>query len=150
MDGNMDNRKDIYHKLRELRRSRGLTVYKLADKMGENHQKVSRIERGKRSLTIDYLAKVSKALETPMELLLEEERKEEPQNDKTISPLSDILNNLVVLVEEYCANCPELNAHHKAKMISKIYELTLKFPTETQMLFLTSLFESLRFMDELD
>ena len=40
----MDKKKNTYHKLRELQHPRGLTVNKLADKMGENQQKVGRIE----------------------------------------------------------------------------------------------------------
>jgi len=66
--------KHIYEKLREFRRSRGISVGKLAKELGENSQKVGRIERGQRSLTVDYLLKISKALSTPIETILEVEQ----------------------------------------------------------------------------
>ena len=59
--------KSIYSKIRDIRQAKGLTVNHLAEKIGEDYQKVGRIERGQRSLTIDYLMKVSKALEIPVE-----------------------------------------------------------------------------------
>ncbi len=126
--------KNIYAKIRDIRQARGLTVNTLADKMGEDHQKVGRIERGKRSLTIDYLMKVSKALDTPLEDFFSEE--------KTQEPILDLLNEIVILVEEKC-HLP-LDAKSKGKLISKIYELTLKFPKVQQQMFLESFFEGLQ------
>ncbi len=125
--------KNIYTKIRDIRQARGLTVNNLAEKIGEDHQKVGRIERGKRSLTIDYLLKVSKALDTPVETFFEQA----PSNEKHI----DLLNEIVILVEE--KQLP-LDPKSKGKFVSKIYELALKFPKDQQKMFLDSFFEGLQ------
>ncbi len=136
---NMDE-KNIYSKLREVRRSRGLTVSKLAEKMREDHQKVGRIERGRRSLTLDYLMKVSKALDVRPESFLEEketDHKEDPQN------ASLLLNDIVVLVEEKNSQLqPPLDAKQKGTLVSKLYEQASKFPAEQQRQFLESFLET--------
>jgi len=129
---------NIYSKIRDIRQARGLTVNTLAQKMGEDHQKVGRIERGKRSLTIDYLMKVSKALDTPLEEFF-------TQSNKEIDPLAssmDLLNEVIIAVEETNSRLPTpLDAKSKGKLISKLYELTLKFPEAQQRLFLDSFLE---------
>lgn len=138
-----EENKNIHIKLRELRRARGLTVNTLAEKMGENHQKVGRIERGRRSLTVDYLVKISKALGTPMESLFAEEEKEKKQSRSNSIPAHDLLNAIIVEVEEYCQH-RNLNSQQKAKLISKLFELTSNIPPEHQNLFLSSLGETLK------
>jgi transcriptional regulator with XRE-family HTH domain len=132
----------IYEKLRSFRRARGISVDELAKEMGENSQKVSRIERGERSLTVDYLLKVSKALSTPIEALLLEEKDEEPPAP---SFDSDVLNGVIVFIEEIIPKLPtEYSSQRKAKMISKLYELVLKVSPENQSRFLHFLRESLQ------
>jgi transcriptional regulator with XRE-family HTH domain len=126
-------------KLRKLRRARGLTVDNLAEKMGENSQKVGRVERGARSLTLDYLIKASKALETPLESFFESETAERREQSK--SP-SETLNEIILLVEEFHQKCP-LEAKKKAVIISTMYHLVQKFPEESRGLFLHSLIEFL-------
>ncbi|HVW98985.1 MAG TPA: helix-turn-helix transcriptional regulator [Candidatus Babeliaceae bacterium] len=133
------NDKEIYSKLRELRRARGLTVNTLAEKIGENYQKVGRIERGARNLTLDYILKVSKALDTPVEAFFSESS----EKIKNETPSPDLLNKIILFVEEYQTDA-DLDTKQKAQLISKIYQLTLKFPPTYQMLFLTSLFEILK------
>lgn len=135
---NLEENRNISMKLRELRRSRGLTVDTLAKKMGENSQKVGRIERGTRSLTFDYLVKVSKALETPVESFLDEKSRLSEVDCSFSNP--NVLTEIVMLVEKHCQNF-EIDPHKKALMISKIYEQTLKFPPESRHLFLNSIFE---------
>ncbi len=120
--------KNIYSKIRNIRQAKGITVNTLAEKIGEDHQKVGRIERGKRRLTIDYLLKVSKALDTPLEEFLSD------KNPVT----SDLLSEIITLVEE-----KELQTKNKGKFISKLYELATKFPRDQQQLFLESFFEGL-------
>lgn len=135
--------KDIYIKLRELRRARGITVDTLAKKIGENSQKVGRIERGSRSLTIDYLLKVSKALDTPMESLLESK----PAVIEKTSVPTDLLNDVIVFVEGYSSRCKTpLLPLQKAKLISKIYETASKFPKEYQQQYIQSLDESIQLL----
>ncbi|MCE5319215.1 MAG: helix-turn-helix domain-containing protein [Parachlamydia sp.] len=136
--------KNIYAKIRNIRQAKKLTVNSLAEKMGEDHQKVGRIERGKRSLTIDYLVKISKALDTPIEEFLSvNENKNSIDVSQSTNSL-DILHDIIILVEENIKIFPNLlDAKSKGKFISKIYELTLKFPASQQLLFLTSFFEGM-------
>jgi transcriptional regulator with XRE-family HTH domain len=130
--------KDIYSKIREARRARGLTVNELAKNMGEDHQKVGRIERGKRSLTIDYLMKVSKALDTPLEKFISEDQGEKSNRTEP----ANVLNKIILLVEENNSRLAKpLDAKNKANLISKAYELALKFPPAQQQLFLDSFLE---------
>lgn len=144
MDKTKENN-NINLKLKELRRARGLTVDILAKKMGENSQKVGRIERGARSITFDYLIKVSKALDAPVELFLKENNKKEEKRELLASS-SSVLNRIVIQVEEYCQK-NRIKTDKKAKIISKIYELTLKFSEENQNLFLDSLIEFINCLD---
>jgi transcriptional regulator with XRE-family HTH domain len=137
------NEKDIYSKLRALRRARGITVNKLAEKMGEDHQKVGRIERGRRSVTVEYLMKVSKALETPVEDLLKNVQVKEAnsgiENDKS----KELLSQIVVYVERCFSQLPP---EQKGAFISKIYQLTLNFPKEYQEDFIKSFFDGLEIL----
>lgn len=148
MEATKEN-KYIHIKLRELRRARGLTVNTLAEKIGENHQKVGRIERGRRSLTVDYLLKISKALGTPLESLFAEEEKEKKESNKNSIPSQDLLNIIILQVEQYCKYC-NLSSQQKAMLISKLFELTSSFPAEHQNLFLISLGETLKTLASLE
>lgn len=143
---------DIYSKLRDLRRSRGLTVHKLAEQISENHQKVGRIERGQRSLTIDYLVKIARALHTPIDTLLngnppkEEQKKTAYQPEQTTVSL---LNAIVVFIEKHQNQIPSCTPQKKGILISKIYESALQFPEGQQQQFIESLFRScLLFLEE--
>ncbi|MGA8164737.1 MAG: helix-turn-helix transcriptional regulator [Waddliaceae bacterium] len=135
---------DISSKLRELRRARGLTVDTLAKKMGENSQKIGRIERGTRSITFDYLVKASRALETPVESFFGKDNREE-EGESPVSN-SNILNYIIVRVEEYHQKSP-IEVGKKALIISKIYELALKFPTNNRKIFIDSLIELMDCLD---
>lgn len=133
--------KRIFEKLREFRRARGISVNDLAKELGENSQKVARIERGQRSLTVDYLLRISKALSTPVEALLDEQQPKEGHFD------SNILNDVVILVEGLAHKLPMGNhSQQKAKMISKLYELVLKLPAEKQGAFFNFLRDSLNIL----
>lgn len=134
----------IYKKLRELRRARGLTVDHLAKQIGEDSQKVGRIERGKRSLTVDYLLKISKAFETPVDVLMEEKKEEMATAEK-----SAILSDVVVFVEQHLKGLiSPSEVDKRAHAISKIYELALEFPKEQQKLFLASMGEILALLQK--
>lgn len=134
--------RQVYAKLRELRRARGITVSELAKEVGEDSQKVGRIERGKRSLTVDYLLKVSKAFGTPIESLLV---KSEADKKTQEAAQSDLLNQVVIIVEELLALFShEFSSQHKARIISKIYESVLKIPAKEQLLFLQFFADSLK------
>ncbi len=142
MDG-----QQIYERLRKVRRARGISVDQLAKEMGENSQKVGRIERGQRSLTVDYLLKISKALSTPIETLLEDRKANKVSPDPFSSFDSNILNAVVMLVEEISQR-PEISytPNEKAKMISKIYEIILKLPNENRHLFFRFLREGIHIL----
>lgn len=140
----MNEDRNISGKLRELRRARGLTVDTLAKKIGENSQKVGRIERGTRSITLDYLVRVSEALETPVESFLGKEITEKPQEFSTSN--STILSNIVLLVEEYDQKS-SIESQKKALIISKMYELALKFPEASRQMFIHSLLEFIECLD---
>ncbi len=132
--------KDIYEKIRDARRSRGLTVGELAQEIGENHQKVGRIERGKRSLTLDYLLKISKALDAPLDTFIKDEKGNSDSSQNSL----DLLNEIVILVEEKSALLPTpLGAKSKGRIISKANKAALKIPPHLQKLFIESLLESL-------
>lgn len=144
----MDQNKDIYSKLRNLRRARGFTVNKLAEKMGENHQKVGRIERGMRSITIDYLMKVSKALDTPIEALLEKGQDKELLGGGSEAPNANTLLNQVVIRVEKCP-C-QFSAEQKGTLVAKVFALASKFPREHQEAFLEAFFEGLAVLEPMN
>ena len=134
---------EIPSKLRDLRRSRGLTVHELAEQIGENYQKVGRIERGSRSLTIDYLLKISKAFNTPIDAFLAGEKKEEENALIDIEQKSgSLLNSIVIFIEENQHRILSCTPQKKAMLISKIFEIALHFPENCQEQFLESLFKT--------
>ena len=133
----MDDRQ-IYEKLRKYRRARGISVDQLAQEIGENSQKVGRIERGQRSLTVDYLLKISKALSTPIEALLTSKEEKVAEREASSSFDSNVLNAVVMFVDELAVK-KGYSSQQKGKMISKIYEILLNLPTENRHSFLRSL-----------
>lgn len=141
----MQNEATIITKLRELRRARGLTVDTLAKRIGENSQKVGRIERGATNLTFDYLMRVSKALETPIEDFLREDKK--PASSHSSPSNSQLLSKIVIFVEEYAQKNP-LSSRKKAKVISKMHEVAIKFPEELHETIVSSLFELISCLDD--
>jgi phage repressor protein C with HTH and peptisase S24 domain len=50
------------NRIKELRRARGLTLQKLAKKAGTTNQQISRLERGERRLTTDWMERLAGAL----------------------------------------------------------------------------------------
>lgn len=60
----MDNR------IKDLRQARELTLQELADLVGTSNQQISQLETGRRRINVDWLERLSKALEChPFELL---------------------------------------------------------------------------------
>ena len=58
---------------------------------------------------------------------------------------SDILNQVVIMVEELSAFFPqEFSSQHKARIISKIYESVLKIPAKEHLQFLHFFSKSLK------
>lgn len=57
-------------KIKQLRTQKGLTMRALADTVGTSQQQIDRLEKGKRRLTIEWLEKLSTALECSITDLL--------------------------------------------------------------------------------
>jgi len=62
----MDTKKLIGMRIKEIRRSKGLSQEQLAEKADINSKYLSRMERGTENPTLDMLIKLSKALEVEM------------------------------------------------------------------------------------
>ena len=58
------------NRIREWRRRRDLTLEQLGMILGTSNQQISRLEKGERRLTVDWLLRIAKALQVePDELL---------------------------------------------------------------------------------
>lgn len=58
------------NRIAELRKSRGLTLQALADKVDASNQQISHLEKGRRGLTVDWVDRIANALEChPFDLL---------------------------------------------------------------------------------
>lgn len=77
-----DNDAKILLKLRDIRRTKGMSLDMLAKKVGVDYQRVGRIERGETQMTIDMLSRIAKVLQVPLSQLLDEDVSE---IQKTIS-----------------------------------------------------------------
>ncbi|WP_138206390.1 helix-turn-helix domain-containing protein [Haloimpatiens lingqiaonensis] len=62
-------------KIKELRKKKNISQYKLAELMGLNQSQISKIENDKRNLKANELKKISEILEVPVtELFFSEEK----------------------------------------------------------------------------
>lgn len=62
------------NRIREIRKSKGLTLVELAERINVKNGTMSRIERGDLQLTLDYMRRIGRALDvTPAELLSEDD-----------------------------------------------------------------------------
>ncbi len=62
----MDEKKLIGRRIKELRKSKGLSQEQLAEKAETSQNYLSRMERGTENLTLDMLIKLANALEVEM------------------------------------------------------------------------------------
>src|SRR4030066_1590545 len=62
----MDEKKIIGHRIKEIRKSKGLSQEMLAEKAETSPNYLSRMERGTENPTLDMLIKLSNALEVEM------------------------------------------------------------------------------------
>ena len=51
------------NRIRELREARGLSAADLAEKVGTSQPQITRLERGERRLTVDWMQRIAKALD---------------------------------------------------------------------------------------
>jgi transcriptional regulator with XRE-family HTH domain len=74
-------KQELGHRLRAIRRSRGITQREVAEILGTNQSHISNVERGARGLTIQQVVKLSKALRVSAdELLVGNHRSLDPQS----------------------------------------------------------------------
>ena len=66
---NVETRKRIGSRISELRKSKGVTIRKLADATGINKGNISRIENGRYSAGLDVLGKMAHALGCKIEVV---------------------------------------------------------------------------------
>lgn len=132
----MGREEKVFTKLRELRRAKGLSIETLASKLGENSQKVARIERGDRSLTVDYLVKASKVLEAPLNAFIDQRPSEQTSGS------TEVLSDIILWVEQHFEElCPDKDPKKKAQIIAKLFETMAKVPDGNKGAFLTGLLE---------
>ena len=72
MSADSKNDKKVLLKLRDIRRSKGMSLNALADKVGVDYQRVGRMERGETQMTIEMLRRIAKVLKVPVSQLLGE------------------------------------------------------------------------------
>ena len=84
-------------RLRELRRSRGLTQSQLAEKLGIEKLHISRMENGVRVCSIDLLVEIAYQLDTSADYLL---TGRQPQSDLIRKVLMTVIEMLIKLVKE--------------------------------------------------
>lgn len=122
---------EVPEKLRKLRRSKGMTVGQLAERIGENHQKVGRLERGQGHLTLDYVFKISEVLSTSIDDLLQ---RNESQPLESPSQSDDLLlTDIVQKVErEKEVLFSRDSASEKAVFITAVFTQAKTFPPQFQ------------------
>lgn len=63
---------EIYEKLKDIRNSKNISTYELANITGISQSTISKIENGKRKLDIDMLTNIAKGLEVSVESLFKD------------------------------------------------------------------------------
>jgi len=121
MSSNNASEKKVLLKLRDVRRSKGLSLNALAKKAGIDYQRVGRAERGETQMTIDMLDKIAKVLQVPLAQLLTDEEvninviqnsmKQKVENNSTIYLIPSIYNHF----EELC-NRHNLHVDNRVKV----------------------------------
>lgn len=84
---------DIGEKIRQLRKSKGLTQAQLAEKVDIDNKHLSRIEKGRHMPTYNIIKKLSEVLEFNIFELDKKELTEIKQPDKTYLKALNILNS---------------------------------------------------------
>lgn len=116
---------EVYKKLKQLRKERGLTLNNLAENVGLDYQQISRIERGKSRLTIDVLMKMARALNTPVETLIEpsgQKDKESPAKVNSPIPSQDLLTLSLQGIETLQSDYQfKISPGTKASLATQIY-----------------------------
>lgn len=113
---------EIYKKLKQLRKERGLTLNTLAEKIGSDYQQISRIERGRSKLSVDLLMKMANALETPVAEIVQNGQKQKVIPSKKDLSSEEILKIVLEKVESAIQETKrQLSPSTKASLVSQIY-----------------------------
>lgn len=140
----MDDREknqSVRQKLRELRKAKGLTVDRFAEKVGVSSQKVSRIERGKTNFSIDYLMQVTNALDAPLQAVIPPSQKKEmtsiPSSGSMLSQVLFLYEQRQHILDRY------FNIEEKSNFIASLVELAKLLPESKRYQSLSALFDQL-------
>ena len=68
MESVEDVRMRLGERIKEIRQSKGLTIYELASLSGLHHTNISKIENGKYNVSLDLLTKLMNALNGEIKL----------------------------------------------------------------------------------
>ena len=60
-------------KIKDARKAAGLTQQQLAERVGCNQSVISRLEHGRREVSVSFLRTIAKALGVPLYVLIDEE-----------------------------------------------------------------------------
>lgn len=128
---------EVYKKLKQLRKKRGLTLNDLAENIGLDYQQISRIERGKSRLTIDVLMKMAKALDTPLDQLVETSSESTPTAVVKAHPEALPMQEMLMVILEGLEsinneNASKLTPAKKASLSSQIYSQVSQILHETK------------------
>ncbi|CDH34035.1 XRE family transcriptional regulator [Xenorhabdus bovienii] len=86
-------------RIRELRKSRNMTLLELAHAIGGDVGNLSRLERGKQGFSESSLAKIAEALSVPVSELFSHDSFEGIKKDSDERPITKVQNNRVFRIE---------------------------------------------------
>ena len=90
----MDKKKLLGKRIREIRKTRGLSQEKLAERAGISAQYVRNIERGVENPTLDLLLRLAEALKVSLGEMCEFESVEEMDQRKVQSAVSEMVRKM--------------------------------------------------------
>ncbi|MFQ6082559.1 MAG: helix-turn-helix domain-containing protein [Candidatus Aminicenantia bacterium] len=64
---------ELGQKLRKIRKAKGISQMKLAEKVGVSFQQIQKYEKGINKISVERLQQIAQALDTPIWLFLKEE-----------------------------------------------------------------------------
>lgn len=120
-----DKNNSITLKLRDVRKEKGLSLTTLADKLGMDHQRIGRMERGESSITIDTLSKLAAAMDVPMTHLLNEADDQSVVASATDdSNLSNIIPLIYEQLDQFCIKHKiEVENNTKVQLATMMYRI---------------------------
>lgn len=120
----------IQNRVKEMRKLSGLTAEQVAEKANTSQPQIFRLEKGQRDLSLDWIARLSKALNCkPYELLpLEWQPKATQSIDHhSLTNIGEIIETVEVWLEE---NNKKLMPKDKALLITTLLEETSELAPE--------------------